>query len=158
MADGGKTVVLLGLAGAVAYYLYSTYVATPAAVPSGAAADTSGTVAKTAPPLTTSVTTLAAMLANTLAAEKAALGSDPSLSGDASNPVADYDVHNYYVVHSGNGIPDGLLQAPDHTTLLTLSDYWAWAAPQLSAKIAGLSGVGAVYAGLGALARKQRGW
>jgi hypothetical protein len=48
--------------------------------------------------------------------------------------------------------------APDHTAIISLTDYWAWAAPQLQGMIPGLAGLGDVYAGLGALVRERRGW
>lgn len=76
-----------------------------------------------------------------------------------ANPYATYDGHNWYLTQRANvGVTDGQLAAPDHTTLVSLSDYWAWAAPLLQRQIPGLAGLGNVYAGLNDLARRARGW
>lgn len=75
-----------------------------------------------------------------------------------SNPYATYDVFNYYLVAANVGVSTAPAP-PDHTTQLSLTDYWAWAAPLLQEQIPGLSGFGHVYAGIGALARSiGRGW
>lgn len=118
-----------------------------------------GTAAASSTP-SASVNTLANVFSQLKTAEAAAFGAaDPALTGSASNPVASYDVHNWYLVNRTDaGLTDGQLQAPDHTTQISLTDYWAWAAPQLQQAMPGLTGLGYVYAGLGAIARMQRGW
>jgi hypothetical protein len=75
-----------------------------------------------------------------------------------ANPYALYDVFNWYLVNRANVGISSAPAPPDNTTVLSLSDYWAWAAPLLQAQIPGLSGYGAMYAGLGALAARMRGW
>ena len=77
-------------------------------------------------------------------------------------PHATYDVHNWYLTNRANsGITAGP-EPPDHTTVVSLADYWAWAAPLLKAANPGLAGgfgrgLGA-YAELGRLMQIQRGW
>lgn len=74
-----------------------------------------------------------------------------------SDPIASYDVHNWYLVNRTNAkVPDGLLDGSGQGG--PLSQYWAWAAPQLQQHFPGLSGLGDVYRGLGALVRMRRGW
>lgn len=73
-----------------------------------------------------------------------------------SDPIASYEVHNWYLVNRTNAnVPDGLLN--DGGQSGPLSAYWAWAAPQLQKHFPGLAGAD-VYAGLGALIRHARGW
>ena len=77
-------------------------------------------------------------------------------------PLATYDVHNWYLANRANsGITAGP-EPPDHTTVVSLADYWTWAAPLLKAANPGLAGgfgrgLGA-YAELGRLMQIQRGW
>lgn len=134
-------------------------IGTPAPVTTPPASNTpvvSGPV--TLPPVAQTGNSLASILAALQASEAAAFGSDTALSGSASNPTASYDVHNWYLVNrTSAGVQDGQLSAPDHTSEITLTAYWAWAAPQIQALFPGLSGLGDVYAGLGALARTVRG-
>lgn len=78
--------------------------------------------------------------------------------GDACDPVATYDVHSWYLVYRANSGITTPPDAPDHTTQIPLSQYWAWAAPLLSQQIPGLSGYAKGIAGLGALVRAARGW
>lgn len=92
-------------------------------------------------------------------------GTQAALSGLGATvcamPYATYDVHNWYLVNrAGSGIA-AAPNPPDHTAVLSLSDYWTWAAPLLKAQVPGLSGgfgrgLGA-YAELGQLMRMQRG-
>lgn len=83
--------------------------------------------------------------------------------GDAcALPIATYDVHNWYLTNRANsGITAGP-EPPDHTTVVSLADYWTWAAPLLKAANPGLAGgfgkgLGA-YAELGRLMQMQRGY
>ena len=77
-------------------------------------------------------------------------------------PLATYDVHNWYLANRANsGIAAGP-EPPDHTTVVSLADYWTWAAPLLKAANPGLAGgfgrgLGA-YAELGRLMQMQRGY
>ncbi len=60
--------------------------------------------------------------------------------------TATYDVFNWYLMQAAPAIgraPD----SPDHTSQITLSAYWQWAAPALQKQIPGLAGI----AGLGAI-------
>lgn len=86
------------------------------------------------------------------------VGTPAALSGFGAsgclNPVATYDVHNWYLVNRANS---GIVSAPansDHTTEISLSDYWVWAAPLLQASNPGLSG--GFGRGLGAYAELGR--
>lgn len=92
-------------------------------------------------------------------------GTPAALSGlgaACSMPQATYDVHNWYLVNRANsGITAGP-EPPDHTTVVSLADYWTWAAPLLKAANPGLAGgfgrgLGA-YAELGRLMQMQRGY
>ena len=87
----------------------------------------------------------------------AAAGSASASTCAVSSVVATYDVWNWFLVNAGVGVKDGQLQAPDHTSQISLAQYWAWAAPQLQSQIPGLSGLGHVYAGLGELVRRVKG-
>lgn len=77
-------------------------------------------------------------------------------------PQATYDVHNWYLTNrASSGITAGP-EPPDHTTVVSLADYWTWAAPLLKAANPGLAGgfgkgLGA-YAELGRLMQMQRGY
>ena len=93
-------------------------------------------------------------------------GTPSALSGlgaaSCAMPQATYDVHNWYLVNRANsGITAGP-EPPDHTTVVSLADYWTWAAPLLKAAHPGLAGgfgrgLGA-YAELGRLMQMQRGY
>lgn len=92
-------------------------------------------------------------------------GTAAALSGlgaACAMPMATYDVHNWYLTNRANsGITAGP-EPPDHTTVVSLADYWAWAAPLLKAANPGLAGgfgrgLGA-YAELGRLMQMQRGY
>lgn len=72
------------------------------------------------------------------------------------NPYATYDVFNYYLVAANVGVTTAPAP-PDNTSVISLSAYWAWCAPLLQQAMPGLSG-GHVYAGLGAIAMRTRGW
>jgi hypothetical protein len=92
-----------------------------------------------------------------LQAKLAASAGDPALVTANGVTSATCDVFNYYLVAAGVGVTDGMLDCSDHTTQIPVTQYWAWAAPQLQAAIPGLSGLGGVYAGLGAIARRLKG-
>ena len=81
----------------------------------------------------------------------------PATPATCSNPYATYDVFNYYLVQANIGVT-AAPAPPDHTSQISLTDYWAWAAPLLQQQMPGLSGFGHVYAGLGMLTRAVRGW
>jgi hypothetical protein len=127
---------------------------TPAPVATAPAATT------TTAPASSSGQSLASMLAalQTAIAQNA---SDPAFNGTgaSSNPTATCDVFNYYLTLAAVGVPNGMLDCSPirNNGPLTLTAYWAWAAPLLQAQFPGLSGLGYVYAGLNALA-KRRGW
>lgn len=77
-------------------------------------------------------------------------------------PQATYDVHNWYLTNRANSGIAAAPEPPDHTTVVSLADYWTWAAPLLKAANPGLAGgfgrgLGA-YAELGRLMQMQRGW
>lgn len=136
----------------------STSAALPSATTMPATATPSTAVATVAPSTSApSGPSLAAML-SALQAQLSANASDPALSNVAGAITSTYDVFNWYLVHANVGVTDGQLQAPDHTSQISLAQYWAWAAPQLQSQIPGLSGFGHIYAGLGAIMRQMRGW
>lgn len=96
----------------------------------------------------------------------AAVGADPAVTGSASNPTATPDVFNWYLVNGQSMVQFGITGGPssatyfsttgqDTSTPISLNAYWAVTGPWLQSNY-GLSGV---YAGLGALAQRQRrGW
>jgi len=161
--DNSSTLFLLAAAGIAVYGWYqgwfanlfgapaATAPATPA-TPVAPTATTSGGTVVTVPPVVQTpavpiytpvaaanptanrqVSTLSSMFGALQAAEMASFGSDSAFSGTASNPVASYDVHNWYLVNRANvGVKDGELVAPDHTSQISLNDYWSWASGQLS--------------------------
>ena len=137
--------------------------AMPAAASTVAPVSTSTAVATIPTALTPAASTpsyggasLASML-SALQAQLAQNAGDPALSSSGGTVSAVCDVFNYYLVAAGVGVSDGMLQCSDHSTVMTVAQYWAWAAPQLQTKIPGLSGLGNVYAGLGWLARQAKG-
>ena len=136
-----------------------TTVATTTTMPATAVPTNSTPLVPATP--ATPVNTLASMFAGLQSTVTTAYSGDPalvcSLDGSAkpatcSNPYATYDVFNYYLVAAGVGVSTAP-NPPDHSTQLSLSDYWAWAAPELQQAMPGLSGDAALYAGLGAFAR-----
>ena len=86
----------------------------------------------------------------------------PALTGGAcSNPVGTYDDFNWYLVNRANVGVSTAPNPPDHTSQITLTDYWTWAAPALQQMMPGLAGgfgrgLGG-YAELGAILRRQGG-
>ena len=64
-----------------------------------------------------------------------------SPSGPCANPIGTYDDFNWYLVNRANVGITSAPNPPDHTSQITLTDYWAWAAPLLQQQIPGLSGV-----------------
>jgi len=85
----------------------------------------------------------------------------PSTSS-CSMPAATYDVHNWYLVYRANAGITVAPTPPDHTTVISLQNYWVWAAPLLQQSNPGLSGgfgggFGA-YWELGRQIVRQRGW
>ena len=77
-----------------------------------------------------------------------------------SMPYATADVFNWYLVNRANvGVNVGPNPA-DHTTVMSLQDYWTWAAPLLQQSMPGLAGgwggLGA-YAELGRILQMQSG-
>lgn len=83
------------------------------------------------------------------------------VSGPSScaNPMATYDVFNWYLTNRAGG-PAGP-NPPDHTSVVSLTDYWTWAAPLLKQAIPGLAGgfnggLGG-YAELGMILERQAG-
>jgi len=85
----------------------------------------------------------------------------PRVSGSCSNPEATYDVFNWYLVNAANVGVSSAPNPPDHTSVISLSDYWTWAAPQLKQMMPGLAGgfnggLGA-YAELGRILQMQAG-
>lgn len=77
-----------------------------------------------------------------------ATGQTSAPSCPAASITATYDVFNYYLMKAVPSIGSAP-NPPDHTSTLTLSGYWQWAAPVLQQQIPGLSGLG--RAGLGAI-------
>ena len=76
-----------------------------------------------------------------------------------SNPIAStYDVFNWYLVNRANVGVSSAPTPPPNNGPVSLSDYWAWAAPLLQAQMPGLAGLGHVYRGLGLLVHRMRGW
>lgn len=60
-------------------------------------------------------------------------------------PQATYDVFNWYLMNRSNA-PAALsapLDPPDHTSVIPITQYWAWVSPLLQKQIVGLSGMGA---------------
>lgn len=160
----GDTILMLGVGAAAAYFVWKNYASTPAA--------SSTATTTTTMPAVTPVTQLGAQPGAQVhqlpviqsafeGAERAAFGTDPALSGDASNPTASYNVHNYYLTLPATGVTSGLLSWPQ-TGSVPMYDFWAQAAARLQEKIPGLYGMpDAVRAGLGALAadvRRRKGW
>lgn len=82
-----------------------------------------------------------------------------AVSGSCSNPLATYDVFNWYLAKAVPSVtPPG---PPDHTTVISLNDYWTWCAPLLKQAMPGLaggfnSGFGG-YAELGMILERQAG-
>ena len=77
----------------------------------------------------------------------------------ALNVIATYDVFNWYLVAAVPSIGTAP-SPPDHTSQISLQDYWTWAAPQLKQQIPGLAGgfnggLGA-YAELSMILQRQR--
>jgi hypothetical protein len=85
--------------------------------------------------------------AGTTIAAKTPAASAPARCA-AGSIQATYDVFNWYLLKANPSI-SAPPNAPDHTTQITLTQYWQWAAPLLKAQIAGLSGLG--RHGLGAV-------
>ena len=86
------------------------------------------------------------------------VASGSPLPATCANPISTKDVFNWYLVNRANvGISSGPSSNSDQTPL-SLTDYWAWAAPQLQTMHPGLSGYGSIYAGLGEITRRLRGW
>jgi hypothetical protein len=80
----------------------------------------------------------------------------PSSGGTQTPPAncptgsiqATYDDFNWYLLQANPSI-SAPPNAPDHTSQITLNQYWQWAAPLLKQQIPGLSGLGRY--GLGAI-------
>jgi hypothetical protein len=184
--DSGSTILILGGLGVAVYGYFqgwfSAFGLAPATTATAAPATTTTTaptattvvmpttapapVATTTPPATvTPVPASGQSLASMLSALQSVVAqnsSDPAFNGTgtSSNPTASCDVFNFYLTQANVGVSDGMLDCSPirGNGPLTLTAYWAWAAPLLQQKIPGLSGLGSVYAGLGALVRAQRGW
>ena len=183
MAKDNSTIFVVGGLGVLAYYAYtqgwlssifgtptSATSATTAAASTPAATTTAAqtTAVATIPPTTTTVSSsgpsLAQILAGLTAQIQSHIGSDPALVCPASGScgtggvTSTYDVFNWYLVAANVGVSAGPAP-PDHTSQITLAQYWAWVAPILQQQMPGLAGLGNVYAGLGALVRQvKRGW
>ena len=83
-----------------------------------------------------------------------------AVSGSCSNPLATYDVFNWYLVSAVPSVGSAP-NPPDHTTVISLTDYWVWAAPLLKQAMPGLAGgfnggFGG-YAELGMILERQAG-
>lgn len=57
-------------------------------------------------------------------------------------PSASYDVFNWYLTNRA-GLPSSLVAPanPNHTAVISITDYWSWASPLLQAQVKGLSGL-----------------
>ena len=55
---------------------------------------------------------------------------------------ATYDVLNWYLTQTGMLGQTVTPDPPDHTSIVTLEQYWAWVSPLLQQQIQGLSGMG----------------
>lgn len=71
-----------------------------------------------------------------------------------SSYSATYDVFNWYLVNRANVGISTAPAPPDHTSVITDAQYWAWAAPLLQAQTPGLAGWGlGNFASIGRICR-----
>lgn len=148
---GGEKIVLIGIAGLAAWWIWSNFFATAAPV---AAPATSGTPSPAA--TTASTWTLANLYAAMIAMMKAANDSAVTVGSDGT-VTASPDVFDWYLQHVTNSpVPNGPPVAfSDHGTPITSTDFWAGMAPLLTAQL-GLSG-GQFFSGLGCVCDGLRG-
>jgi hypothetical protein len=146
VADNTGLFIKLGIAGAVAYYAYSQGWLSSLGI---------GTAATTTPATTT--TPAVAVNPNPITGSNTLAGIYSRMVAAAGPGSRGVDEWNSYLATAGNLTPPDpmpLFQAAvpgfDRSQKLTAAQYWGVMAPALTAQT-GLTGMGRVFAGLGAI-------